>query len=1020
MKTKGFVLFVAFCVVSSVSSTAEGVLVAGDVNVSGEVNALDVQVVINAALGLSVEHDCDIDISSEVDAVDVQLVINAALGLSIDADDDGLCDVAEANLGTDPDVADTDGDGVGDGQEVRDGTDPLTPTAEPTVELTADPPLGDAPHEVVLTAEATGFTGNALTYTWDFGDGIEYAGQASVWRMFESEDEYEVTVTVSDGVSQAADEVTVTVETLPQVSEAIGSEGGAVTLADISVAVPADYLPESVQFTLTEIPSLTVPAAESLDVSQFQLFGAAYRFDTPLRSTEPLTVTFSYDPADIPAGFTAEHVGVVTRAVGLGEALADAPREMPLMEARYAPEPVTPGSEPNTVQFETFHGGTYQLVAMAAPLDVTTFAEVPKTSGKAKTVPSVRIVHLDPWDVDPQGTSMDQLLQEGFSRTYQAYAGLGFRLPPDEFTFVIQRVKPTLWGWVPVSDYGRVHLNARTPSQEQLWKTIAHECFHVIQFYNSNPQSTLTYWDEIIWLLEGSAEWGSDQVFDTITDMYTAATAARFEKQLDGPPSVSSGYDTAVFWKWLEEKTPGTLKSMVDRQRAVTTQEPEELAGGLIVLPNEESYEDALRAVRTDIPFMSFFCSALFHKDFDTNETNTGELWHADKLGPPNQLPTGLPKPGNTLTLKKGERGDSKDNRAYMSFNVAQQLTADVLVFKNTLGEHALEGQLHVEFDSYATAAALQATVIAHQGTTVVGEEMIASSGQSSNIVKVPFDAETEATVIAVNPHWDTGPSVGSCGCEVWVSDEDPCGDLPQPIVDVDTTEEFEAALLAPPEGGTIRLAPGFYYPSARTWETDGEPQVPTFDAYVMLDDVTLAGSGSGDDGTIIQMNSGLVRTGIFVRGDAVIRDIKLTGFQASVYVSNAGEFEMCNVVLRTYEYYGVVFEVWGNVNTTYTVRNSEISHSDADGGYAGGDAYDGIQISAYCLVNGSPPSLRLILEDNLIRYWDNGVWYSAQEDDCRGSVTVETDCEGFVGCTYNVQECYSYVSGRDPIEHCP
>ena len=78
MKTKGFLLFVAFCVVSSVSSTAEGVLVAGDVNVSGEVNALDVQVVINAALGLSVEHDCDIDISSEVDAVDVQLVINAA------------------------------------------------------------------------------------------------------------------------------------------------------------------------------------------------------------------------------------------------------------------------------------------------------------------------------------------------------------------------------------------------------------------------------------------------------------------------------------------------------------------------------------------------------------------------------------------------------------------------------------------------------------------------------------------------------------------------------------------------------------------------------------------------------------------------------------------------------------------------------------------------------------------------------------------------------------------------------
>ena len=52
------------------------------VNGDGAANAVDVQVVINAALGLPVGVPfVDIDFSGAVNAVDVQLVINAALGL---------------------------------------------------------------------------------------------------------------------------------------------------------------------------------------------------------------------------------------------------------------------------------------------------------------------------------------------------------------------------------------------------------------------------------------------------------------------------------------------------------------------------------------------------------------------------------------------------------------------------------------------------------------------------------------------------------------------------------------------------------------------------------------------------------------------------------------------------------------------------------------------------------------------------------------------------------------------------
>ena len=48
----------------------------------------------------------------------------------VDSDDDGLSDLREEELGTDPNVADTDGDGLSDGGEVSLGTDPLDPDTD--------------------------------------------------------------------------------------------------------------------------------------------------------------------------------------------------------------------------------------------------------------------------------------------------------------------------------------------------------------------------------------------------------------------------------------------------------------------------------------------------------------------------------------------------------------------------------------------------------------------------------------------------------------------------------------------------------------------------------------------------------------------------------------------------------------------------------------------------------------------------------------------------------------------------
>lgn len=56
---------------------------AGDVNGDSVVNAIDVQVVINEALGIPTGNDADVNCDNTVNAVDVQLVINAVLGLPV-------------------------------------------------------------------------------------------------------------------------------------------------------------------------------------------------------------------------------------------------------------------------------------------------------------------------------------------------------------------------------------------------------------------------------------------------------------------------------------------------------------------------------------------------------------------------------------------------------------------------------------------------------------------------------------------------------------------------------------------------------------------------------------------------------------------------------------------------------------------------------------------------------------------------------------------------------------------------
>ncbi len=78
------------------------------------------------------EPTIDTDGDVLTDAQEAELGTNPELA---DSDGDGLTDFAEVGFepgsatGTDPLLTDTDGDGVGDGDEVTNGTDPTDPTS---------------------------------------------------------------------------------------------------------------------------------------------------------------------------------------------------------------------------------------------------------------------------------------------------------------------------------------------------------------------------------------------------------------------------------------------------------------------------------------------------------------------------------------------------------------------------------------------------------------------------------------------------------------------------------------------------------------------------------------------------------------------------------------------------------------------------------------------------------------------------------------------------------------------------
>ena len=795
-------------------------------------------------------------------------------------------------------------------------------------------------------------------------------------------------------------------------TEQIGNEGGTVMLGDASITVPSGYLPESLPFTLTKKKSFTEDATYTLDPAAYQPMGVAYQLDTPLRSSVPLTLTIYYDAQKIPTGYDAANLGVVQRVTGYPERLAGNERSTREPEVRYLTMPAVVSPDTGAVAFELFGSGIYQLVAMSEPVDTYRFTiGGAQANGSSRAgEPEFEIAHLKPPAVDPVG--FNTLVEEAIRAAYAKYQSMGFTLPKGLVRILtVEFSDPLEYGSVPPEDPLRIELNYRLATPDAIRITVSHEYFHCIQYFNSNLVSTETFWDEDTWFVEGSADWAADEVYDAIPGHYDAPTAARFKTSLDAIPSPNDGYDTIAFWKWLEAKNPGTMRSIFDQQRLITSREPVSVLWVGVINTNATSYEASLREVRPNVPFLLFFRSSLFHKDYEQDEilvdgTNE-DLWGPHKLGPPRKLAPGLPEAGRITTLRKGEPGESEENPRSVDYVLDQKLATDVFAIRNTPGENALEGTLHVKFEP-DTYIDYEAAVIAYKDTSVVDESTVTVFGTGDATTTVAFDQDTEVAVIVVNPNWnDTGR--GTSQCEVWVAEDSPCGELEEPILEIDNVEDLVAALESPPSGGTIRLAPGTYYPPSREWDDVVDPQYDKRWANLMLNGVTLAGSTEGETRIVLMRNPENVNIGIFVQGNACVRDLTIDGSADNNYifeVDNVLEFELCNVTItdNSHEVGNTIifYQPWDPGTFNISVYDCVIACPSYVSGW-----YYGIDLSPFRWdwSGGPAPIINFELKKTKFYNLGCGVGFNNSDPENRGTVVVDTDCYFFSNVDHNVYD---------------
>lgn len=857
-------------------------------------------------------------------------------------------------------------------------------------------------------------------------DSVYIAAQAVVQDRFQEETAW--AEGTNFGISWAM-YFTYTVQAAEAVASLeVGPEGGTLELGRFEVIVPSGLLPEQVEISVMQLPSQAEEVAQDLDPARAQAIGPAFQFEAPFFSNEPLTLSLSYDENDIPPGFEAQNLAILLRLEGYPESFGEQP---PVELVMFVPLPAQVDEQEHKVEVDIFGGGTFQIVALAEALEVevASLETKPQHFFKSALAKLIRPLNpfgikealanpfypLDPfrvifWEVPSDWTLQNrdefkEIILYSLNEAYEKLViGKGFPAPLAQVTVDVRKINSPD-ACAHVAPKNPLHIvvdpfkvfNPESPCLSRpLQSLVVHEYFHVIQHWNSNltklPKSIVKQvWLDNRWFSEGTAEWAMDEVFDGIPDHYIPPTGKRFKLQLNAnaPPNFRDHYKTVAFWKWLEEKAPGSILAIIEHHRSLThssTSGPAPIKNS-----NPARYLDSLIQWHPNLNFLMFVTDALYWKDFDKDETGLGDLWDPNYLGPPKDIPKDLRISQRTILMRKGQPGDGSANKKPVEYKLNQHLSAEVYIIANGEGAEALSGTLHLEFE-IPDDPALQIAIISRDNHL----QKLVTDLSTIHEVTFGFGQGSEVIVIPVDPQ--LMPPSGGKGTgkfNVWVES---CGGKPTGnVIYVKSNYGlrywlYERRYAA---GDIIRLAPGTY----------GSPDA----RYIIDRDVTI--EGSGRDSTDLYFGR------VSVQQDAhsvAFRDLHMRGG----YISNISfiHFALCNVAWTGggLSLSPPTGEDVDRRDLTFSVFDSVISPEDPA-------PQDGWAVVGYIYLHETVPwpSLTITIRDSLIggfrqqaiyvclNYMDpidcecqphSGAWKDCRTFDLFNTFNLDASCSNFVG----------------------
>ncbi len=877
----------------------------------------------------------------------------------------------------------------------------------PSAELFADPDVCDVPCEVVLYSGVDDSLAQALTITWDLGDGAA-EGDTRLLHTFEAAGSYEVSVTVSNGSASSTDTVTVRAEPQPKTTGTIDESGGSVSQGACTVTVPEGIAPEAFAIELTELPSMQTAAEQGYGPDGFTALGSAFDVSTLAKSSTAFDIAVR-DPEIV--GAEPSELAWLLRE--LSKPLAPSDSSKPPVSlaplASYLLVPVTRVEADGTAHGEIYGRRRLQLVRLSEPLEVE--SRVSEASVGPKAVPGLAVtmvIRHAPTKLS--ATAYFDAVDAGVTKSYKVLIGeKGFFWPQKSLTVYVGTINRDWSGFVAIHGLDTIYLNRNIASADEVKKTVAHEFFHLIQNVNSNRMSDAGSFREDGWSKDGMACWAMDEAFDEIQDHYNATPRARFQVPLLQEITKASPYDvyeTVAFWKWAEAKKPDIIKRILEDRYATT----HSTVPGLPIIIENFAIIDHLTSLKklwSDIDFLEFAYDALYVKDFDTEEKREDELWWPDQntpyLGPPKKVEARA-----NVIVQPGQ-GDSEATAQVLELQVRPHLTADVLEVESA----GPKGTLHVQFPVLSAALDARVFVIDAATNELQDSFTVRDLSKKHNDVTLSFDPDKKAEIIVVDPEWSYASSTTPVKGLITAWVEDACDSLPSNVIDATDEDELYAALTAAPAGSAVRLPAGTFTPPIRDWPLPEEERTGEWTTQVLVKDVTLVGAGEGQT-TLAMRGDEFGTVGLTTFGHATLRDLTIdAGEFWGVTAIGAKSLTLCNVTIETRGADGVQFSQWPDGGDGFLgIYDSSIT-------YLGSitERYAGMELS--CLEQSG--SITAEIRDSNISAWYIGVSYTNYStDSC--SVSLTTDCKGFTDNELaNVMhtEC-TPPDCTDFVEECP